>query len=1367
MSWKSGLLFLALGLPAWAGPADPISVTGRVLRPGGVPVAEVEVQLIPVLPQAAIDRLHIEKKTGPDPVARTKTAANGAFQLMAPRSGVFSVTLSASGFVPLQSVPLPLVEELTLPDAWLSRDEGLLITVTADGRPVAGARVETAPSQTKGRFPLGPAAVWKTGRQNRETGPQGTVSLASPPGDQLEIAVAAPGFGPAAIKRFHSGAAVLALRRGIPIDVQLLSAQGLPLAGVTAACSGSNIPIAISDSTGRMMLELPSAKPTEVEFRAPSGTRLTVEIDPPLETPSKPLTIAWPAPSVLSGRVIDSRTRKTVSGALVFDDGEESAAVLTDRSGRFTLNALAQPARLIALAAGFLRFDRPQAATAAQETVIALQPAAGLEGRVIDPQGRGVADAYLEVHPARIGFRRGRPGGGPAGGDRTVPTARSRTDGRFKMNGLDPENPTDLWVQAAGFAKKRIELTGLSPDKTKTGLEVKLTPGVVVTGLVVDLKDQPINGAEILLEPRPGADGPGVGAEMEGTTDQGGHFSIKELPPGLYSINASGTGFAQMTLPPRAFTEDEPEIDIGRIVLAPGTALEGTVVDRAGRPIEGVHVFASTVNSRSGAALRSIIGDRPQAVSAADGHFSLDGRRPGEKVNLLAQRSGFAAHMFPGISVPPEQPLVLTLSATGAIEGRVEDRSGKPIPLAQVELFPGRGRGGGLFGPRGGFRQEAAIDESGRFRCEDLEPGGWTLRARAAGYQDQQLDGLILPEGKDLTGVVVQLDPGAFVEGHVLAPDGTPAISAEVGTVAGSPTGFPGSDSNRTLTDGDGYYRLDGLGPGDYSIEATTEGWPRAVKDFRLKSGGNRLDLQFQGGWDISGRVLDSSGLPVARADVRLATGGRGMSGSSAVSAEDGGFLLTGILDGDYQLTAGRAGYAAAAVQTVKVAGQPVSGLIVQLEAGGLLTGRISGVSTAELTGVTLRASRSPSDRPLIGQPDPEGEYRLEHAAPGDWTVTAGLVTSNGTSLETRGKVTLTEGQPEARLDLQFERGYSLTGQVLLGETPIAGARVSLGGSNQLRGEAVTDINGQFQIEGLKEGTYSITVDQPQQNINHRETVSVVGDKEIVIHLAPMKVAGRALDGADRAPLQGVQVTLLPLNPAGGTAARPIRAAAPSNADGYFELINVPAGEYRIAAEKQGFSPRSSTVTVAEDIDVTHAEVLLDASQGLLLQVALPAGRSAEHVLVAVLDGTGARIGGGNYPTGENGRVRLDSIPAGSWELLIASEGTAVSALTVTAPGGPIPLVLSPACELAVEVPALAEATGPAQARLFGADGRPFRSLRGMGNPVSTWNLSQGKGRFFDLPPGSFTVVVTGPDGSKHQGTAQTQPGVPTKLILD
>src|SRR5207244_3098212 len=128
----------------------------------------------------------------------------------------------------------------------------------------------------------------------------------------------------------------------------------------------------------------------------------------------------------------------------------------------------------------------------------------------------------------------------------------------------------------------------------------------------------------------------------------------------------------------------------------------------------------------------------------------------------------------------------------------------------------------------------------------------------------------------------------------------------------------------------------------------------------------------------------------------------------------------------------------------VQVAGKPVAGLRVQLGAGATIVGTISGVAPETLPQVDVRGvgGRGSDASSAV---DRQGGYKLTGVLPGTWTVTASIA---ATGQQTRGQVTVDPGGTQARLDLQFGGGLTLSGQALQGDAPVKGAVLYARGTN-------------------------------------------------------------------------------------------------------------------------------------------------------------------------------------------------------------------------------------------------------------------------------------------------------------------------------
>jgi hypothetical protein len=502
----------------------------------------------------------------------------------------------------------------------------------------------------------------------------------------------------------------------------------------------------------------------------------------------------------------------------------------------------------------------------------------------------------------------------------------------------------------------------------------------------------------------------------------------------------------------------------------------------------------------------------------------------------------------------------------------------------------------------------------------------------------------------------------------------------------------------------------------------------------------------------------------VARAAVRLAPAGRGWGGPETTTEGDGRFRLGGVQDGQYRVWAESEGYAPSAGEIeVEVAGTPVEGIELQLDPGGSILGRVTGLDPEQFRNVRVSAESATFRGFRQGEPDYEGQYRLDHLPPGSYSVVATLADSGRRA---KGQVSLEAGATEARLDLQFGKGLTLSGRALQGETPVVGATVFTEGVDiDHAGWSQTDLEGWFSIEGLEPGSYRLLVRNFQTGLAHDETIDLATSREIVIEIPSARVSGQVLDGADRRPLSGVTLVL----EEGSGAARgflPMHTAT-TDLEGRFRIEQIADGEWKLSANKQGYAAVSQPVAVQHGNDVDDLQLSMDPTEGLTLEARLPSGVPPSELTIAVLDPAGGSLLGGHYATGENGRVRLSSVPPGRWQLVVAAAGSATTELEAQAPGPTIPVALQPACVLRVSVPELDDPTSVSTVRLTGADGRPYTALSWSAQPRSEWRMTGGQMEFSTLRPGSWTVGVATADGRSWQGSVSTAPGPAATITLE
>jgi len=1355
--------------------AASIPVGGRALGPGGRPLPEASVLLLRMLDPATRFRTDLEPATRPQALARAKTDAAGYFDLEAPDAGLYVVRIESTGHVPVEWRLAPLLEPQELPDAELAKDAGLVVRVEGkDEKPLAGALVLRSKARRAG--PLRAEGGWNAAEEVTRTAADGSARIAYAGKGDSVLTVSAPGYRVLARPNVRGSSTTFRLAPAPARTIEVKSADGAPVAGALVVTGVQDHPLGITGADGSLRVAVPAPDTLRAEILAPDGRRADGDVGAAQKDPKKkeePRRFTLPRLVPLSGRLIDGETRKGITGGWVYRTENVWSAVASDATGAYTLYV--PEGRGVQITAGATGYMPPDAVSARGEgpdgigPTIALLPAAAIEGKVLDAAGAPVASATLKLEEKRAGGNRImiRAGAPPE------PSATTSSRGIFRLSGVNPSKAYDLTARAEGLASASTEILDLTARKVVRGVSLVLEEGLRVTGRALDTSGKPIRDVEVTVRSaqKPGRSGVIVlGGPQEkppvAYTDDEGRFAARGLSAGAYELALRRTGFARKVLPPVEVKPGPDPATVGDVVLDPGERVQGRVIDPQGRPIEGVAVAVEEADQNPmmtmGGPRLGATRTESDGVTGPDGWFTVPDLRRGQALGLALSRTGYLATREAGVTPPTVEPLQVTMYPSSKIKGVVLDDRGAPIPGADITLQRSKTGGGGGAIFKFISRENATSDDGGQFVFDGVEPGTVSLSAKASGWQEAKREALEVPRGDDLTGVEMRLAPGAVIVGRVLTPDGRPAVGAEVGIVSDQPemVRFSG-----TPTDGDGRFRLEGVAPGRASVEASHERYVRAVRDVDAKPGVNTVELQLEGGTEVRGVVVDAAGAPVPGAWVHLSQRGSDWGFHDATSGADGSFTLTGVSEGDYSATAGRAGYAAAGDPTaVSVRGEPVGDVRIKLDRGAILRGKITGLDAASFSKVDVRAVLPGMESMTTGSVDAEGNYRLEDLSAGSWRVVASL---RSTGEQARGEVAIEPGSTEAQLDLEFGKGLRLTGRIVRGSAPVAEANLFLRGTNvEYVTSSRSERDGNFVVGGLKPGTYKLEVRQWETGLAYEETIDVATSREIVIEIPSARIAGVVVDAGDGEPIPGVTVTLA----APGAADEPSflgERRVTTDLDGKFRLEDLADGEWRLSASGRGYAAASQSVSVQSGRGPEALRLTLQATEGLTLQVRLPSGRAPREVQAAVLDPEGRALARGTYATGEGGTVRLSTVPSGTWDVLVAAGGAGTAALQAAAPGAAVPVQLPPACAARISVPALATAGVPATATVTTPAGKPYRTMAWFGDPVQEWGLVRGQTVLETIPPGTWTVRVSAADGRNWEREFTTAPGTTSEVVLE
>lgn len=887
---------LLLALPAWP---EPVRLTGRI-EPAGAP--GVRVELLPYVQDHA-QALRSLGGQPPEPLATARPAADGRFELSAPEPGFYVLAARAEGFLEMRSALVPLFEETELPPVRLPKAGTLDLTVLdPSGKSAAGIRVQAwARSSASG------GSGWSRAPRQGTSGTEGRLTLPWVRGEELELMASSPEFF-GSTGAAKEGTAVLRLRRAPLVAVEARDAAGRPLPGALLRLEDQVL--AVTGRDGRIAPGLPAVG-VGIWLEAPDGRRAMLTL-PPGERASRTVTLS--SPEMLTGRVVDARTRAPLPGALVWSQAQGTfSQTRAGAGGSFRLAAA--PGQNPVLAAGAHGYVAAlQGPGTPDGATLALQPAAVLTGSVVDAADAPVADALVRALPEEGSF-----------GLLPEPQARTDSTGRFRLRGLAAGASWRVRAFAKGLAPGEQVAMTAEPGQSAPPLRIVLGSGTSLTGRLVDPAGQPVPGAEAVLQP---ATMTSQEDELRATSEADGRFRFAHLGAGRFGLRIEHPGFAPAARKGLEVSGRPTALDLGDLRLTPGATIEGRVTDEQRRPVEQAFISAVSSNPLSGAAVSA-----ESVRTGADGRFRIAGLTPGQRVDVHVEHPDYIPFEAPGVEAPRADPFDVILRTGRTLTGRVMDGERRPVQARISRLESMRMSFGGSMSSSWGEGTAGTSDEEGRFVLGRLAAGTVDLKFEADGFRAKTVPGIRIPETEDPAPLEVVLEPESALEGRVLTAAGAPAGGLWISMMRIDRQRLD-LETSSGQTDADGRYRIGRLGPGAYEVHAFQgRGAPPVRTKISLSAGETRrLDLTLPPG-DVRVEGTEASGLeprrlpeeavpgqeepaegltlsghlfldgePLAGAEVGVAPAEGGGPQTSARSRYDGGFTFERLQPGSLVL---------------------------------------------------------------------------------------------------------------------------------------------------------------------------------------------------------------------------------------------------------------------------------------------------------------------------------------------------------------------------------------------------------------------------------------------------------------------------------
>ncbi len=631
-----------------------------------------------------------------------------------------------------------------------------------------------------------------------------------------------------------------------------------------------------------------------------------------------------------------------------------------------------------------------------------------------------------------------------------------------------------------------------------------------------------------------------------------GSYLFKNLYDGDYQLAISKVGYkatpAEKSIASLGINEERPGVNF--VLEEIKVNLSGVVRDGNSNALADVDVLAWSAEAQG------------TATTGSDGRYSITGLPPNLTYTVQTKLSALDYENASITASLGETDLTgqdLTVEVhNGTIQGAASRDTGGPVAMALVTIVE--------------LDSTTYTDNNGSYAFHHLYSGTYTLTVSKEGFGDVPPATVILAQSETSTQDFPGLSPlTSAIFGIVNDDDGR--LRDVIVTVTDESTG---QVARIDTTDSGGIYSIQNLEVTRlYTIEVVRKGYaPQSNPHLSLAAGSVTTDfLLTPVANSIFGLVRNKeTGEIIAQAVVTV----NGLAGGVWSDSTDafGSFSVSGLLSGAYSVVAEHDGLISSS-QTVELVAGGANKLTLMLENPGSVEGTVTYVGDGR-AGANITATNPLSGTIVTTTSRADGGYRIRGLLNGDYTVSC--VVPGFSAEPSPQAVTVTSGTASSADFTLTAENNAIIGTVTDANSGlVSGARILATGI-AFRDSSSSDLNGQFQMADLADGSYQVAASLPGYSAPPAETVQLVGGQPVIVDIQltaiQNSISGFVKNDVTGAGVPGAVVT--------ATLAEGTTFSDTSAADGsYLFTLDTP-GTYELSAAKSGFESGASIEVVLQ-----------------------------------------------------------------------------------------------------------------------------------------------------------------------------------------